>query len=113
MSDEDAMSEIQATVIEEAMGEQRIPSRFHDRAPEYGLRCWRIRGELFDVVYWDCGNGWAWVQQVICSAPPEDIIALFVPGKDYGTVYRELGRFFNRLASEVSPRGSCHGGDGG
>ncbi len=94
---------IQSSTIEDLMGGQRALSPFHDRAPEYGERSWRLSGELFDVVYWDSGNGWAWIQQVIPWEPPKkltenNIRQAFEPSKDYARVYGELSRFFKQLS---------------
>lgn len=38
---------------------------YHERAPEYGERAWRVRGRFADIVYWDVGNGWCDIIDVI------------------------------------------------
>ena len=101
-----SMNIVQASNIERLMGKQRVPS-LHDPAHEYGERSWRLDGELFDVVYWDCGNGWAWVQQIILWQPPndateEDVRWEFAPSKEFAEIYRELACFFDKLAKEAS-----------
>lgn len=38
---------------------------YHERASEYGERAWRANGINVDVVYWDGGNGWCDIMDVI------------------------------------------------
>ena len=38
---------------------------FHRHAPEFGERAWVAEGKEIDVVYWDEGNGWCRIMQII------------------------------------------------
>lgn len=29
-----------------------------EHAKEYGIRCWKAFGKRFDLIVFDCGNGW-------------------------------------------------------
>ena len=73
-------------------------SSTHEHAPEYGERSRRIKGRVCDVIYWDAGNGWAWVQQLILSDPATYGSWPYTPDRAYGPIYRHLARVFNRLA---------------
>jgi len=94
---------LQDSEIEQAMGEQGDCSPSHVPALEYGERCWRISGDMFDVVIWDVGNGWSVVQQVILPSchPRASIVEHFAPSFDYAGAYRELARFFGQLARNI------------
>jgi hypothetical protein len=100
---------IRSDVIQDAMSDHAVLAPFHDRAEEFGERCWRINGELFDVIYWDTGNGWAVMQHVIIhgpvSADPDDHIAHLAPGVPTGDTYRVLARFFAAIASDMVAAG--------
>ena len=37
----------------------------HERFPDFGERAWAARGKELEVIYWDAGNGWCWVMQVL------------------------------------------------
>lgn len=41
---------------------------YHERASEYGERAWRANGKNVDVVYWDAGNSWCAIMDVIPKA---------------------------------------------
>jgi hypothetical protein len=91
--------------IDRAMGDQKVLSPFHERAEQLGERSWRINGELFDVVYWDCGNSWSVVQQVIVHGPADggrNVFDEFVPARwTHRDAYKRLSRFFAELAERV------------
>ena len=38
---------------------------YHERASEYGERAWMANGKKVGVVYWDIGNGWCDIMDVI------------------------------------------------
>lgn len=38
---------------------------YHERRPEYGERVWKAVGEKMVVFYWDEGNGWCSIIQVL------------------------------------------------
>lgn len=61
----------------------------HEFVPEYGHRAWIARGKTVDVVYWDVGNGWCSIMDVI----PRD-------GKGQG----EVMRFYRRLRGAIARR---------
>jgi hypothetical protein len=94
------------TFIDQAMGDQKVLSPFPaEHSEEFGERSWRIRGVLFDVIYWDCGNGWAVVQQVIVHGPANEgrnVFDEFVPARwSHQEAYTQLSRFFAALAKRV------------
>lgn len=93
---------LQESVIEGLLGEQAVLSPFHDAAPEYGERCWRIPGVRFDVVFWDTGNGWAVIRAVLIHGPADadkdDHAAHFAPTEPNADTYRELAELFDKLA---------------
>lgn len=37
----------------------------HERFPDFGERAWIAKGKKLEVVYWDAGNGWCLVLQVL------------------------------------------------
>lgn len=38
---------------------------YHERAPEFGTRAWVAQGKYLDVTYWDEGNSWCEIVQVV------------------------------------------------
>lgn len=50
---------------------------YHEPAPEYGERAWRVRGRFLDVIYWDMGNGWCDVIKVLPREGHEDVLLDF------------------------------------
>ncbi len=40
-------------------------AKYHQRAPQYGNRAWMARGKYLDVIYFDEGNGWCEIVEVI------------------------------------------------
>lgn len=38
---------------------------YHEKAPEYGERAWMAKGRKVDIVYWDTGNGWCDILDII------------------------------------------------
>ena len=38
---------------------------FHKYTPKYGQRAWKAKGKSIDIVYWDTGNGWCAIIDVI------------------------------------------------
>jgi len=50
---------------------------YHERAPEFGERAWRIKGRFADIIYWDLGNGWCDVFKVIPKEGCEDWVQQF------------------------------------
>lgn len=38
---------------------------YHKRVPEYGERAWIAKGKKVDVIYWDLGNTWCTIMDVI------------------------------------------------
>ncbi|MDP3064568.1 MAG: hypothetical protein Q8O40_15360 [Chloroflexota bacterium] len=73
------MKEIQDTTLAAILGSER-----DERAPEFGERAWRLRGNVADVIYWDLGNGWC------------DIIRV-VPTETGEVADQWLQRFFDRV----------------
>jgi hypothetical protein len=45
---------------------------YHEQALEFGQRAWRIRGRLADFIYWDAGNGWCDIIQIISKKGYEE-----------------------------------------
>ena len=37
----------------------------HERAYEYGARAWKAKGRNIDIVYWDTGNSWCAIMDII------------------------------------------------
>jgi len=52
---------VQSTKIDSIIG----CKKYHSRRLEYGKRAWLAQGENIDVIYWDEGNGWCSVLQVL------------------------------------------------
>lgn len=50
---------------------------YHQHAPEWGERAWRVKGKFADVIYWDVGNGWCEIIKVIPKEGQEDWIQQF------------------------------------
>lgn len=50
---------------------------YHEQAPEYGERAWRVTGRDVDVVYWDVGNSWSGLITVIAHDGSEHRIVEF------------------------------------
>lgn len=38
---------------------------YHQRFPEFGERAWIAKGKKIEVIYWDEGNGWCSIMQVL------------------------------------------------
>lgn len=55
------MPEVQANILDEAIG----CKDYHSRTLEFGERARIAKGKKVDVVYWDTGNGWCAIMQVI------------------------------------------------
>lgn len=55
------MLEVEDDILSEVIG----CKGYHKRASRYGERAWIAEGEEIDVVYWDEGNGWCMIMQVI------------------------------------------------
>lgn len=58
--------------------------KYHQRAPQYGARAWVAEGLHVDVVYWDAGNGWCDIMQVITKREEEEnAISFFKEAEKY------------------------------
>ena len=60
---------------------------FHNRAPKYGERAWKAEWQNVDVIYWDTGNSWCDIMDVI-------------PKKEMGQ--EETIRFYKRLNNAIA-----------
>ncbi len=56
------LGEIETEIIEEVI--EKI-GRYHKYVPQYGNRAWLIQGKELDVIYWDTGNGWCYIIDII------------------------------------------------
>ena len=66
---------------------------YHKKAPQFGERSWIAEGKEIDVVYWDTGNGWCNIMQVIPKTCKE------CKGKGI-KFYRELRKALTRCYDE-------------
>lgn len=55
------MREIESEILSSAID----CNTFHEYAPEYGWRAWKAKGKFVEVVYWDLGNVWCSIIDVI------------------------------------------------
>ncbi len=67
---------------------------YHQPVPEYGERAWVAKGKSVDVVYWDTGNTWCTILDVI-------------PKTRKGQ--REVLKFYKRLQSVIT---KCYDNNG-
>ena len=65
--------------------------------PEYGERAWLAEGEEIDVIYWDEGNGWCLIMQII----PKDLKRYKEVGLEF---YRKLRKVLNENYDENGMR---------
>ncbi|KPL02855.1 MAG: hypothetical protein AMJ90_04730 [candidate division Zixibacteria bacterium SM23_73_2] len=61
------MVEFEADILSEVIGCEG----YHKKAPEFGSRAWVMNGKDVDVVYWDTGNGWCAIMQIIPKGDKE------------------------------------------
>ena len=61
------MIEIEDDILSEIIGCEG----YHKRAPQYGERAWIAEGREIDVVYWDSGNGWCVIMQIVPKGDKE------------------------------------------
>ncbi len=61
---------------------------YHKPAPQFGERAWIAEGKDVDVVYWDEGNGWCSIMQVIPKSCEE--------------CYKQGVRFYRRLRKALT-----------
>ena len=50
---------------------------YHERAEDYGERAWRVKGQNLDVIYWDTGNGWSEIMEIIPKSEIRDYVQEF------------------------------------
>lgn len=50
---------------------------YHQKIPQYGNRAWIARALHLDVIYWDQGNSWCGIMQVIPKKGYEDDVRKF------------------------------------
>jgi hypothetical protein len=55
------MIEVESEILSEAIE----CNTYHKPRPEYGYRAWIAIGKKVDVVYWDTGNGWCAILDVV------------------------------------------------
>lgn len=55
------MVEVESEILSAVIGSKGL----HKHAPEYGWRAWKACGRSVDVVYWDTGNGWCEIMDII------------------------------------------------
>ena len=63
---------------------------YHKREPKFGDRAWRVKGKKADIIYWDTGNCWCAIMQVI---PKEK--------RDYKKI---AAKFYEELHQEIAKR---------
>ncbi|MFN4133435.1 MAG: hypothetical protein ACK4GQ_03600 [Candidatus Hadarchaeales archaeon] len=82
------MVEVESEILSTAADSKGL----HKYAPEYGWRAWKTSGKSVDVVYWDMGNGWCEIMDVIPRK-----------GKNKAAVvefYRKLNKTISRCYDE-------------
>lgn len=55
------MIEVESEILSSVIG----CDSYHKYSPEYGSRAWKAQGKYVDVIYWDEGNGWCIILDVI------------------------------------------------
>jgi len=61
------MLDIEADILSEVIGCEG----YHKKIPRLGERAWIAEGKEVDVVYWDEGNGWCSIMQIIPKGDKE------------------------------------------
>lgn len=79
--------EIESEIISSAVG----CNTFHKHVSEYGHRAWMACGKLVDVVYWDLGNGWYEIIDVIPKDGRKSTVKYF---------YKRLRKIINESYDE-------------
>lgn len=79
--------EVESEILSNAIGCET----FHKHVPEYGHRAWKAEGKLVDVIYWDLGNGWCAIMDVIPKDGKESTVIKF---------YKKLHRIINESYDE-------------
>jgi len=51
---------------------------YHESVPQYGNRAWLARGIHLDVTYWDEGNSWCEIVQVVPKKGQEGEVIRFL-----------------------------------
>lgn len=67
------MIEIESEILSGVIG----CKSYHKHAPEYGSRAWKAEGKHIDVIYWDVGNGWCVIMDVIPKNGKNECVAEF------------------------------------
>lgn len=75
------MMEVETDILDSVINSKR----FHRHVPEYGSRAWLAEGEKVNVIYWDTGNGWCVILDVI-------------PKNGY---QKEVIKFYKKLKREI------------
>jgi len=53
--------EVESDILEKIINSKN----YHKHVPEYGDRAWLIEGEEINIIYWDTGNGWCEIIDII------------------------------------------------
>mgnify|MGYP001114176342 CR=1 FL=1 len=78
------MIEVESEILSEVIG----CKLYHRHAPKYGERAWIAKGKNLDVAYWDTGNTWCAIIDVI-------------PKRD-GKNQKEVINFYRKLKREIA-----------
>ncbi len=82
------MVEVESEILSAVIGCNGL----HKHVPEYGWRAWKASGKSVDVVYWDTGNGWCEIMNVIPrKGKNESAVVKF---------YRKLNKMISRCYDE-------------
>jgi len=85
------MIEVESEILDEAID----CNDYHKYAPKYGHRAWIAIGEEINVVYWDSGNGWCLILDVIPKDKKQETVIRF---------YKKLRKLINENYDESGYR---------
>lgn len=64
-------------VLDNTLGRIAEAEDYHEHAPDFGERAWRVKGRFADIIYWDMGNGWCDIIKVIPQKGCEEWLQQF------------------------------------
>jgi len=53
-------------------------SDYHQHAPEFGIRAWKAKSKMADIIFWDEGNGWCNIIKIIPSEDSKKYPQMFI-----------------------------------